>query len=214
MKHVTAILLLTVSVGILGGGDPTVRAAKPTPPWPCQVTLRDSAGDKILSDNTGTYVNGVGGVDCTVASDPASTHYGWLALRFGNRSARWLSFPGQALDVDGRAGYDGFISRGTLEVKGLAQFVVWNGDPSYVDILPFRANVSDRQFAASTGQFSGDSNFTGEPFSTGSSSVFVRPLDDCNWDVWSDPAAGPWNSALGDLRPYPLWSTGDRGQRG
>jgi hypothetical protein len=41
----------------------------PPPPGACQVTLRDLAGDVIRSDNGQPYVNGVGGVVCTVDLD-------------------------------------------------------------------------------------------------------------------------------------------------
>lgn len=202
------LLLLNAATLVLAAVcGPTVTAGKPVPPpapWPCQVTLRDAGGDVIISDGKGPYVNGQGGVSCTITADPNATKYGWLYLYFPRptKSTRAVLYLGQTRDADGGPGYNGFASRGSFEVKGLTQTAYNPGNPDFIDIRPFRANQSDRQFASGTGQFSGDSNFTGEQWSTGSSSVFVKPgADGCTWDFWFDPNAGPFSSTLGDSAP-------------
>lgn len=194
MMRRTSMLIVMAALFVFPARSWAGKVTTP-PPGACQVTLRDAAGDVIRSDNGQPYVNGVGGVVCTVDQDPTSVHYGWLNVQFSStRSQRSILYLGQAADADGRAGYSGFNSRGTFEVKGMAK-IQWNGIADYYDIAPFRANVE-------IGQFSGDSNFTGASTSTGSSSVFVKPHSDgCTWDVWSDPTAGPFASSLGESTP-------------
>lgn len=190
LKRTSVLIVMAVLLAAETRTPAQGSKGKVTPPPPapgvCQVTLRDAPGDVILSDGGGTYVNGVDGFGCNVNSDPTTVHYGWLEMSFpGSKnqpSKRFIRYPGQALDADGRTGYSGFDSRGGFEVKGMA-LITWNGNPYYYDVAPLRATVE-------IGQFFGDSNFTGGD-SGGSSSVFVRPLDDgCTWYVWSDPNAG------------------------
>ena len=146
----------------------------------------------LARDGEGPYKNGVGGASCTIVSAPGVAHEGWLYLYFPSprKSTREIRYLGQGLDADGRPGYSGFDSRGSFEVKGLTK-IGYNGDSTYYDIAPFRANVE-------IGQFNGDSNATGEPYGNVSSSVFVRPLSDgCTWEFWSDPAAPRFTSPTG-----------------
>jgi hypothetical protein len=218
-------VILTAGV-VEAGGKPAQAAGKPAPapppysPWTCNVTLRTAEGDMVRSDGKGAYVNGVGGVHCGIQSDPSATKYGWLGLGFDSTSARYILYPGQLQDVDGGPGYATMNSRGSFEVKGLAAKVVWNWNPDYFDVLPFRANQmnsnTEKLFANRMGQFFGDSNFTSGDTS-GSSSVFVQPLAEpsgspasCSWSVWLDPLAERVYSSLGELpqtragmNPYP-----------
>lgn len=204
-------VILTTGV-VHGGGGQKAAGGKPAPaptysPWTCTVTLRDAEGDMVRSDGKGPYVNGVGGLHCGILADPSATKYGWLEVTFDSTSARYILYPGQSQDVDGGPGYNTLNSRGTFEVKGLSKNVVFNpSDPDHFDVVPFRANQTDRSFANKMGQFGGDSNFTGEPWSIGSSSPFVQALAEppgsvaasCSWKIWLDPSAERISVSLGE----------------
>jgi hypothetical protein len=197
-KRLSGVVLLAGLLAV--SGHEGLMAGKPAPPpapWSCSVTMRDADGDVIRSDGKGAYLNGQGGVSCTITADPAALKYGWLYLYFPSpkRATRSFVYLGQAgwqpgdPNLVGGPGYTGFTSRGSFEVKGLTR-IAWNGDSAYYDIEPFRANVE-------IGQFNGDSNVTGS--SEGGSSVFVRPMDakGCTWSFWSDPDAPAFVSPTG-----------------
>lgn len=173
------------------------QKGRTSPDWPCVVTLRDfvpapgQAGtpDAIRSDNGQPYRHGYGGVECTINGTTDATHYLWLWMRFTNNSARTLFFAGGAPAQGTTRTYTAFTSRATFEVKGFAE-VAWNpADPTYTDFRPFRSRGTQSQFASGAFQFDGDS--VGYSRSEFSSSVIVRPLDDCRWVIWFDPDQGP-----------------------
>ena len=163
---------------------PRAHAAKPGPildpeDWACSIQLRDAPGDTITSDGGGAYVHGTGGVTCRI---DRTRHYNWLYVQIAASSARFMLFPGQAA---ASGSYVTFQNRapGTFEVKGLAD-VAWTG-VAYADVMPFRALAASSQFAKGIGLVDGDSNFTGASASSGTSSVFVEPLDACSWRITS-----------------------------
>ena len=176
----TAFVMATAAQSFAGG--------KPAPPsdWRCKIVFRDAAGDKIQSDGT-TYVDGVAGVSCYILVAPGATHDGWLLMSIANTrkspSARYVRFVGQSFEG---ASYTTFKNNegGTFEVKEFAKL-----DPSFPGLLhnvkPFRALLSNAQFAGGLARMDGDSNFTGGAPSYSTSSVFVRAIDACSWTITS-----------------------------
>lgn len=164
--------------------------------WPCQITLRDAVDalgnpvDGILSDGRGTYVNGEDGglVRCNVVQAPNSGHDGWLEVFIEGTSVRHMRFPAQQAQTAYRkAGYSAFENRGSFEVK----FIRDANLVGQTYLRPFRAYVNDRQFSKQA-RLTGDS-FAPDPIDRwsadfrGTSSVFVVPIDDCTWQVTSNP---------------------------
>jgi hypothetical protein len=179
------------------------EGAKPAPAtnWRCAVTIDNTAGDTITSDNGAAYVDGEGGVTCSVVGDSSSSHYGWLYLAFSPSGPRYLSFPGQLSGENGAPGYSAFTSLGkgrsktTFEVKELARATL----AAPVDVLPFRSYAFSPQFTQGSARFRGDSNFTGGDDLAGTSSVFVSVHGDgCGWDVWANPDAALMTTLLGE----------------
>jgi hypothetical protein len=180
--------LLAASSALAGG------PSSAPPPWPCTFTLGDAVGDKILSDGGGAYVNGVGGVSCTVTQDAGSAHYQWLWVNFASTASRYVVYPGQSGVFGGS--YAGFNNRGTYEVKELGSFNFDPLHPDKVDVYAFRAYASSPAFRQ--GRFRGNSNFdTNVP--GGTSSVMVQAIDNCTWKIWLDSYAPLITTSRGEL---------------
>jgi hypothetical protein len=188
---------------------------KVDPEWRCQIVFRDAAGDAIKSDTAPgssgwprPYRDGQEGVSCTILDAPGSTHNRWLNVKVEssrkNPSARYIQFVGQSYPQlsGGVATYATFANQtgGSFEVKGLATIEWKPANPTYRDVMPFRAKLSTSQLRDGTGQFDGDSNFTGGIPSDTTSSVFVQPLDACSWQVTSFTTEEPFllNSDFGE----------------
>jgi hypothetical protein len=182
------------------GTMPVVAQKKPKPPepesWPCQLTLRDAVDasgnpvDAINSDGQGTYVHGEDGgrVSCRIVHAPGTAHDGWLASFIDATSVRYMNFPGQSAHTSyTRSGYNTFENRGSFEVKFIRDATI----VGQTYLKAFRAYVSGPQFT-SQARLMGDS-FALAPADRfaidlrGTSSLFVVPLDDCTWQVTSNP---------------------------
>lgn len=181
-------LLVLAAAMTLGAASESWSAGKPAPSsdWRCKIVFRDAADDTIQSDGA-TYTDGVGGVKCYVVVVPGATHDGWLYMNITNTrrspSTRYIRFVGQSFEG---ASYVTFNNHqgGTFEVKEFAR-----PDPGYPNLAhnvkPFRALLSNSQFAGGNARMDGDSNFTGGEPSYSTSSVFVRQIDACSWTVTS-----------------------------
>ncbi len=169
---------------------------EPTP-WPCQLTLRDAVDefgnpvDAIQSDGQGSYINGQDGgrVRCHIVQAPINAHDGWLSVWIDAGSTRYVNFPAQTAYAGyTKNGYNTFQNRGSFEVKYIRDATI----VGQTYLKAFRAYVNDPQFGRDTGEIGGDS-FAGVPESwqpelRGTSSVFVVPLDDCTWQITSNPS--------------------------
>ncbi len=191
-----ALVILGGTAGLWAGGKPD-----PTPDWRCKITLHDASLDTIKSDDGGAYVDGVGGVTCKVINEPGATQDRWLFMSItGTRHdpvTRFIRYIGQTNAAG--ATYQSFANHGTFEVLGLGK-VGWNPNgPTPRDVMPFRAylrrtyslpQLPDLPFVDGLATVDGDSNLSGS-FKFGAddptSSVFVHPVDQCSWDVTSDP---------------------------
>lgn len=199
---VQRLLLTGVILSLAGTG--TLDAQKKKKPgtepqnWPCQITLRDAVDtlgnpvDGISSDGRGTYVNGEDGgrVRCNVLQAPNSGHDGWLEVFIDAGSIRYMNLPAQqAQTAYTKTGYTTFENRGSFEVKDIRDANV--AGQTYLQ--PFRAYVNNAQFSKQA-RLVGDS-FAPDPVdrwstdSRGTSSVFVVPIDDCTWQVTSNPTS-------------------------
>ncbi len=198
MRNAAVTVLTTL---ILGAVPATSWSQKPdpTPNWRCQIVFRDAAGDAIRSDTAPgnaawpkPYKDGQDGVTCYVVDAEGGAHHRWLYMIIESTrrkpSSRFIQFVGQTYPQvsGGTASYGTFANQngGSFEVKGLAH-VEWSPlDPTYRDVMPFRALLSDPQFTSGA-RVDGDSNFTGGVPSDTTSSVFVQPLDACSWQITS-----------------------------
>jgi hypothetical protein len=175
-----------------GGGGPSTEPAH----WPCQLTFRDAVDttgapvDAIYSDGLGTYIHGQDGnrVRCEIVQAPNSAHDGWLHFTIDAASARYMNFAArEAYVAYTRSGFDAFQNRGTFDVKYIRDATIVGA--TY--LRAYRSYMNDPQFTAGT-RLAGDS-FAGKPadkFSPdfrGTSSLFVIPLDECTWQVTSNP---------------------------
>jgi len=183
-----ASTLVIATALVMSSATQSWAAGKPAPPsdWRCKIVFRDAASDKIQSDGA-TYVDGVGGVKCYILVAPGATHDGWLYMDITNTrkspSTRYIRFVGQSFEGASYATFNNHEG-GTFEVKEFAR-----PDPNFPslphNVKPFRALLSNAQFAGGTARMDGDSNFTGGDPSYSTSSVFVRQIDACSWTVTS-----------------------------
>ena len=197
--RVTGRVLAGVALMVIGA-SPLVAQKKPKPPepqsWPCQLTLRDAVDasgnpvDAINSDGQGSYVHGQDGgrVTCTIVDAPGTAHNGWLSSFIDATSVRYMNFPGQsAYTAYTRSGYSAFENRGSFEVKFIKDATI----VGQTYLKAFRAYVFGPQFSYQA-RLMGDS-FAPAPADRhaidlrGTSSLFVVPLDDCTWQVTSNP---------------------------
>lgn len=191
-------MLVAASIMLATGPVSARQKNKIDPLWRCQIVFRDAAGDVIKSDTSPgsaswprPYRDGQDGVTCTILDAPGATHDRWLNLNIESSrrtpSARFVQFVGQTYPQGsgGIASYASLANQngGSFEVKGLAK-VEWRpSDPTYRDVMPFRAYLGSTQFLGGTGRVDADSSFTGGDPSDGTSSVFVQPLDACSWQI-------------------------------
>lgn len=216
----TAIRLRSSVVFLIGmcvtAALPAAAQKKPPKPepeyWPCQLTLRDAVDqtgnltDAIASDGQGSYVHGQDGgrVGCRIPIAPGTALDGWLTMWIDATSARYMNYPAQvAAAAYTRQGYAAFQNRGTFDVKSIR-------DASIIGqtyLMPFRSYVYSSGFNA---RLMGDS-FAPAPADRfaldlrGTSSVFVVPIDNCTWQITSDPVA-PLSGGEGATSPRVLRS--------
>ena len=189
MKRAVVVLLIVIVMGV-GAGLSSARGGKPNSgPTPAKVTIWDGnqiQGDGVVTAGGGSvYINGVGGVVCTVDQAQGSTGNFLLNITKASRPKRWVTYNLSQIS----AGCDQDVTVlgpvGTLKDAGsLAVHDI-------VSVPVDTTSTSERwaNFFTSLGTF----NFFPEGFSNSmwdyhcSTQISVQRTSMGSWDAWAYP---------------------------